>query len=749
MRRLLALLALSIAATIFLVWLQAETAISGNRLVLPLVWTLIGALLILLLMLLARLWASAKQLEEAAVHPDTTGPQQTEAHVAALARNAAHLSTHADQELLLRAICRETADALDVPAAMIWLYDPNKEQFTTAASVGLPPQLEKPATLPLAWLRAQAGQSRGPTVVRDLAAESQIAWPQALAQAGLRSLIVVELVYRERPVGLLLAGAPHELPDMGEESRTLLRGLADQTALAIANTHLLRALRQLAQRTRRQTEQVQRLMETVPDGLLVLDHDLRPVLSNRVGREMVASLAPGYTEGQRLQTLAGLELADLLHTCAAENAWRELALPDAGQGSEAEAAVFELTARRLQDDDDGRWIVVLRDTTAERQRRQAAESQDRLATVGQLAAGIAHDFNNIMAVITLYSQTLERNPDFPKRREYLATISKQAQHASALISQIVEFSRAEEMEWGRLDLLPFVKEMVKLLQRTLPENIQVTLAADAGEYEVKADPALLRQAIMNLALNARDAMPHGGELQLSLAALTVVEGEAAPVRGMAAGRYMGLSVADTGEGMSRDVQSHAFEPFFSTKQAGKGTGMGLAQVFGIVKRHGGEIEVDSGPGRGARVTLYLPAPYEQPVTARSTPTWPTVRGAAPTVLLAEDHDPTREAIRDTLELLGYNVLVATTGREALAMYEAQPERVDLVLSDMVMPEMGGLQLYRELMARDPRLKMMVMTGYPLENEGRALLEQGIVDWIRKPFAPDVLGEKIAALLEAE
>lgn len=677
-----------------------------------------------------------------------TPSPRSAARAEALVRTAARLNQHVEQRALLNTICREATNVLDVPVAIIALYDQEQKQFKLAAAEGLPADFARHVPpLPLDWLRQYAGEARQPVIVPDLRQVEQLPLTRLLTEQQFRTVIFVELHYRERLLGILLVGTLGTPRHFEAEDLSLLSGLADQAAQAITNARLFRGLRHLLQRTQRESQRLQRIMDAVPDGLMLLGPEQELLLANAAARQMLADLAPDFKPEAPLQRLGERVLSELLAESEAGAEWLELhSLPAAAEDDPAEERTFELAARLMAaESGDRRTIAVIRDVTEERQRREVAQSQDRLATVGQLAAGIAHDFNNIMAVITLYSQTLERNPDFVKRREYLATISEQAQHASDLIVQILDFSRRSVMEHGRLDLLPFVKEMVKLLQRTLPENITIRLEADTGEYGVSADPTRLQQALMNLALNARDAMPEGGELQIALADIVLRAGEAPPIPSMDPGRYICLSVADNGQGIPSENHARLFEPYFTTKEPGAGTGMGLAQVYGIVKQHGGDIEVDSRPGQGARFTIYLPA-LEPASTEHDYQVSEAINAGSVTVLLVEDHEPTREAIADTLDILGYNVLVAATGREALNKFENNTHRIDVVLSDLVMPEMGGVQLYRNLSARDPQLKMIVMTGYPLEEEGRDLLEQGIVEWIRKPFSPDALSSKLNKLL---
>lgn len=395
----------------------------------------------------------------------------------------------------------------------------------------------------------------------------------------------------------------------------------------------------------------------------------------------------------------------------------------------------------------------LREAEMRRERRRfekRLQTRDRLATVGQLAAGIAHDFNNIMAVISLYSETLVKKPDHPKREVHLTTINEQAQHAAKLIAQILDFSRASVMERTSLDLLPFVREVIELLRRTVPENIAIDLVAEEIAYPVEVDPTRLQQALMNLAVNARDAMVNGGELKLTLSRLTLKLNERPPLPGMEAGEWICLAVRDTGKGIPPDTLPHIFEPFFTTKQPGQGTGLGLAQAYGIVKQHGGEIDVESRLGQGTTFTIFLPALDElgsdsSDGRGAEHTTSPTATGQE-TILLVEDDEATRQAIQDTLELLGYQILTAGTGRDAFTLFEERREDIDLVLTDMVMPEMGGIDLYQALQTQEPGVKVAVMTGYPLDDKGKRLLEQGAVTTIQKPFSGDDLAHKVRQVL---
>ena len=658
----------------------------------------------------------------------------------ALVRTAANLNKLDDYHAVLDTICEEAVRVLDVPAASINLYDEEQELFYPAASVGLPNGFEEQA-FPhshLVYHRYMEGLDSH-YVVPDVQATPSTPNSAPYVEHDFRTLAFAELRYRDRLLGLLMVGTVGKRRDFTGGELTLLSGLAAQAAQAITNADLFASTQRLLQHTQQQAQQMQRIVDAVPEGVILLDAQRRIVLANPAAREHLATLTDAEV-GDELAHLGGRPLAEVLPPTAEESPWIELQ----PGGSER---IFELTERSIGNGAGG-WVLIVRDVTEERQRQQYVQTQDRLATVGQLAAGIAHDFNNIMAIITLYSQSLERNPDLPRRADYLVTISKQARHAADLISQILDFSRRAVMERGKLDLLPFAKEVVKLLQRTLAENITITFEATPDTYFVSADPTRLQQSLMNLALNARDAMPVGGELRIDLDAFTLAPEQRPPLPGMAAGQWVRLDVADDGTGIAPQHLPHLFEPFFTTKQPGQGTGLGLAQVYGIVKQHGGEIKVESRLGEGTTFTIYLPALKAPASTTDGHGPVPALTPAEQeTILLVEDHKPTRVAIRDTLEMLGYDVLVAETGRGALELFTRHRQKIDLVLSDMVMPEMGGVELYQQLVAQEPDVRLVVMTGYPLEDEGRSLLEQGIVDWIGKPFSPDAIARKLRKVLE--
>jgi len=488
---------------------------------------------------------------------------------------------------------------------------------------------------------------------------------------------------------------------------------------------------------REQAQQLRQVMSAVPEGMLLLNGEQRLVMSNPVAGQALAILS-GEKRGQALTHLGNRPIAELL-TSPPPGQWHEVS---AGQ------QVFEVIARPVDmgPHPEG-WVLVIHDVTQEREVEKRIQQQERLAAVGQLAAGIAHDFNNIMAVIVLYTQMTLHEPELsPKTCERLETVSRQARRATDLIQQILDFSRRAVLERRPMDLVPFLKELTKLLQRTLPDNIQVNLKYGADEYTLNADPTRIQQAVMNMAINARDAMPEGGRFHIDLERIHIEDRKQAPLPEMEGGNWLRLSLTDTGSGVPPDVVGHIFEPFFTTKAPGQGSGLGLAQVWGIVQQHQGHIDVTTQVGHGTTFTVYLPALLESKPQAVELPVEEIVKGRGELVLIVEDDSVTREVLTESLALLDYRTLTAANGREALAILEMHHDEIALVLSDLVMPDMGGRALLHALRQRNLPVPMVMLTGHPMEKELEMLSEQGLRGWLLKPPSLEQLARMLASAL---
>jgi two-component system, cell cycle sensor histidine kinase and response regulator CckA len=380
--------------------------------------------------------------------------------------------------------------------------------------------------------------------------------------------------------------------------------------------------------------------------------------------------------------------------------------------------------------------------------------QERLAAVGQLAAGIAHDFNNILAVITLYIDLSLNAPDLPfQHRKRLGIVGTEARRAADLVQQILDFGGRAVLQSYSFDLATLLQEQVELWRRTVPESIQIHFAAETADCLVKADPTRLQQLFTNLILNARDAMPDGGDLRLNVEQLHLGYHDTAPLPGMAAGDWARITISDNGAGISATTLPHIFEPFFTTKGTDQGSGLGLAQVYGIVTQHNGYIDVQSAEGRGTTFTIYLPALVTTPLveTAVSQPTAP--QGQGETILVVEDNEAFREVLAITLAELNYQVVTAADGHEALAILEQDGEgetpgpAIALVLSDLVMPNMGGKALLQTMRQRGLTTPFLILSGHPMEAERRQSLQTlGYAGWLLKPVATEELAAAVARAL---
>ncbi len=389
-----------------------------------------------------------------------------------------------------------------------------------------------------------------------------------------------------------------------------------------------------------------------------------------------------------------------------------------------------------------------RDATERRSLEQQVIQAQKMEAVGRLAGGVAHDFNNILTAIGGYTDLLlaDLPPDDPRRQD-VDEIHRAADRAAALTQQLLAFSRRQVLQPKVIDLNALVKNVQKLLRRLIGEDVQLAtaLAADAGR--VRADPGQVEQVIMNLVVNARDAMPGGGQLTIETRNVDLDAAYAMEHRTVVPGPYVLIAVSDTGTGMSADTQSHIFEPFFTTKEVGKGTGLGLATVYGIVKQSGGSIWVYSELGHGTTIKVYLPR-VDEPVepVAQKGPVDPAHLRGTETILLVEDEPAVRGVARQILTRQGYTVLEASDGPAALKMVAAGGPKVDLVLTDVVMPGMSGRALADHLAGRWPGIKVLYMSGYTDDAIVRhGMLEPGLA-YLQKPFRPEALARKVREVL---
>ena len=392
---------------------------------------------------------------------------------------------------------------------------------------------------------------------------------------------------------------------------------------------------------------------------------------------------------------------------------------------------------RLQSEDTGTQEAV---TGSEELQSQKMEA------IGRLAGGVAHDFNNLLAVINGYTDLLlESVGSSDTNRAKLEQIKQAANSAASLTRQLLMFSRRQVIQPVILDINQIVANTEKMVRRLIKENIEFTVMLDPTLDRVNADSGQIEQIILNLVVNARDALPNGGKLCIQTSKVRVDEGSAPAGAGIVPGRFVLLEVTDTGIGMDQRTQAHIFEPFFTTKALGKGTGLGLATVYGIVKQSNGHIEVRSRLGHGTSLKIYLPA-VEQAKANHETgrdDANPTLSGE--TVLVVEDARSLRDLICEALTKFGCTVLSARDGQEALRMVRQRQTAIDLLLTDVIMPGMNGQALAKEVRLLCPGTKILYMTGYSGEFIQADMLIPG-VSLIQKPFTPADLGRKISKML---
>lgn len=380
--------------------------------------------------------------------------------------------------------------------------------------------------------------------------------------------------------------------------------------------------------------------------------------------------------------------------------------------------------------------------TLEDQLRQA----QKMESLGTLAGGIAHDFNNIIAVMNGYAEFALLNPgDVALLEKCIREIKKASQRASGLVRQILTFSRKAEVRFAPLDLNQLTRELVALLSETFPRNLTFNFALADNLPPLLADQNQLQQVILNLCVNARDAMPSGGTITVTT---SLVEGASAPAAIVGGRTCACLAIADTGTGMTREVRARIFEPFFTTKAVNQGTGLGLAVVYGIVASHEGTIEVESEPGKGSTFKVYLPLAdsVAAPTIISKSSEFP---GGSESVLVVDDEAPLRLLLDAALSRKGYSVRSASDGLEAIEAIAAQGEKLDAVLLDLNMPGASGLEVYRVIRATNPTLKVLVLTGH-LTPETRAEFERmGARHFVKKPYTLEELGRALRAVLDGK
>lgn len=489
------------------------------------------------------------------------------------------------------------------------------------------------------------------------------------------------------------------------------------------------------------------LFEDHPQPMYVFDGESQRLLEANAAASNLYGYSREELRTKRLSDLdADIEQLDLENFPARGGmpvtVWRHRTAT--GRVIELEAAVHEIEygGRRAR-------LAVLLDITGRRHLEEQLRQAQKMEAVGMLAGGVAHDFNNLLTIITGYSQLILNNlGPGDSNRHSVEQIMKAGERAAALTKQLLAFSRRQVLQPRVLDLNKLVTSLSSMLQRLIGEDIDLRLVLPPDLGRVNADPGQVEQVLMNLVVNARDAMPRGGVLTVETANISLDSNYAKAHIAVRSGSYVMIAVSDSGTGMDEATKERLFEPFFTTKGAGKGTGLGLSTVFGIVKQSGGSVEVYSEQGRGTSVKVYLPR-IDQPVSLDAQVSRRKPGRGTETVLLVEDDEMVRTLVRETLERNGYRILDAPGPLEARRISDLHKEPIQLLITDVVMPKVSGRELAQQLIARRPSMKVLYMSGYT----DNAIVNSGIlkkeVAFIQKPFTPTALAEKVRDVLEGD
>jgi two-component system, cell cycle sensor histidine kinase and response regulator CckA len=494
---------------------------------------------------------------------------------------------------------------------------------------------------------------------------------------------------------------------------------------------------------------LQATLESSADGILAIDAHDRVVAYNRRFCEMWRIPPALIAEEDNVRLLAFVkdQLAD------PGGFFADVRRPHAGTSATLlrfkDGRVFERYAvpQYLGDSIIGR-VCTFRDVTERLRLEEHLRQALKMEAVGQLAGGVAHDFNNLLTVIAGYAAMVTRElPAEGRARTYVEEITRAAERAAALTRQLLAFSRQQVMQPRVLDLNALLHEMRELLRRIVREDIELSFVPGPDLGDVMADPTQIEQVVMNLVVNARDAMPGGGKLTLTTSRARLEGGEGGGSFNVATGDYVQLTVADTGIGMDETTLSRAFEPFFTTKDKGQGTGLGLSTVYGIVKQSGGYVWLESEPGQGCRVHVYLPRSVQPAPSRGLVASGPVAAsGSGETVVVAEDEEAVRSLVVEVLQGCGYRVLAAAGGRQALALCRRHRRgSIHLLLTDVVMPGMSGPELTRQVARIHPEIRILYMSGYT----DRAIARPGPdLQLIEKPFHPSALARRVREVLDA-
>jgi len=561
---------------------------------------------------------------------------------------------------------------------------------------------------------------------------------------------------------------PRELPEAQKEALLTLAHLVAAQLDHRRSTTLNTALAEHKQNERALRNSEERLLGIISsamDAIVTVDDNQRIVVFNKAAEQIFRCTAE-QALGQPIDKFIPQRFRDAhrQHVRRFGDTGvtaRSLYSPGTLTALRANGEEFpiEATISQVKTTSERLYTVILRDVSARKNSENELRQAQKMQALGQLAGGIAHEFNNYLGVVMGYSDLLaEDEAQTESVRVTVNEINTATQKAASLTRQLLAFSRKQILEPSVLDLNASILETHKLLTRLIPANISIIPALHPELGRVRADPAQLQQILINLAVNARDAMPQGGKISIETADVVLDEEFACRNPEVAPGNYVMLSVTDTGEGIDSETLPRIFEPFFTTKREGKGTGLGLSTTYGIIKQSGGHITVASVPGRGTTFRIYLPkvvgncpdarAPLSEQLTREGEPIPEPAAHNRETILLVEDETALRLLMRKKLESQGYRLLEAKDGAEALSICQRNPG-IDLIVSDLAMPEMTGLELRERAAVLRPNIKFLLISGYAKDVTGSPEQIVRFGDFLEKPFLPQEFTRTVRELLDRD
>jgi two-component system, cell cycle sensor histidine kinase and response regulator CckA len=637
------------------------------------------------------------------------------------------------------------------PIALIGFIDDSRQWFKSRVGWDYPEIPREHSICGLTIL------DRNLVVIPDAATDERFSAGPMVTRAGIRFYAGAPLLTRE---GLALG----TLCVMDRLPRDLPAGHID-ALLTLA--HLVAAQLETRRRTvvdmsehkrtdealRDSQERLLGIISSAMDAIITVDENQRIIVFNHAA-EKIFRCSATEAIGQSVDKLIPERFRDAhrghirsFGQTGVSN--RSMYSPGTLMGVRADGEEFpvEATISQLKTGSERLYTVILRDISVRKRTEEELRQAQKMEAVGHLAGGIAHEFNNYLGIIMGYSDLLEQEEvQSESLRLGLGEIKGATQRAASLTRQLLAFSRKQLIEPTVLDLNGSVWDAHKLLRRLIPANIDVIPVLHPDLGKVKADPAQIQQILINLVVNARDAMPQGGKITIETAEVVLDEEFASRHVDILPGDYVMLSVGDTGEGIDAEALPHIFEPFFTTKKEGKGTGLGLSTTYGIVKQSGGHITVASVRGRGTTFRIYLPKLAEAIEHGAAAPHSMAMPTAIATILLVEDEFSLRRLMKLTLQRHGYRVLEAKDGADGLSVFRQNLEHIDLVVTDLAMPRMTGLQLKEKVMALRSSMKFLLISGYADDVAGSREQVANAGDFLEKPFHPDELARKAREIL---